>query len=168
VKLAVNVAVCQVGWLACVLDAAHGVPWIGVAVAAAAVAWPGWHAPEDLKLVAVAVLVGALFDSALAAAGWVVFKPDAFAESVAPYWILALWALLATTLNVSLGWLRTRLVLAAPLGGLPGPLAYWAGARLGALDLVHPIAALAALALGWAAILPGLLAVAGRIDRRPA
>lgn len=88
----------------------------------------------------------------------------AAAEFLAPWWILALWALFATTLNVSLGWLRSRLLLAGVLGGVAGPFAYWAGERLGALSLREPVAALGALTLGWAAILPALLALARRLD----
>ena len=165
--LALNVALFQAGWFACVLAAAYALPWAGIAAAAAIV---GWHAlrarqpAQELKLVALAVLVGAVADSALAASGWVSFAPSAAAEGLAPWWILAMWALFATTLNVSLGWLRARLVLAALLGALSGPLAYWAGARLGALELLQPAAALAALAFCWAVVLPVLLAAARRLD----
>jgi hypothetical protein len=165
--LALNVALFQAGWLACVLGAAHGLPWAGVAAAAGVVAWHlmrARRAAEELKLVALAVAVGALSDSALAASGWVEFAPAAAADGLAPWWILAMWALFATTLNVSLAWLRTRLPLAALLGAMSGPLAYWAGARLGALELRQPAAALGALALVWAAALPGLLAAARRLD----
>lgn len=166
-KLVWNAAAFQAGWFACILGAAHGRPWAGIAIAAAIV---GWHAAraarpaQELKLVALAVLAGALFDSALAAPGWVEFAPEAAAPYLAPWWILALWALLATTLNVSLGWLRDRLLLAGLLGAASAPLAYWAGERLGAITLREPAAALGALALGWAAILPGLLALARRLD----
>ncbi len=149
------------------LGAANGLPWAGIAVAAAIVAWHALRARqprEELKLVALAVAAGALADSALAASGWVAFAPDVAAHALAPIWILAMWALFATTLNVSLAWLRPRLVLAGFHGALSGPLAYWAGARLGALELRQPVAALAALALGWAAILPGLLAAGRRLD----
>ena len=169
--LALNAAAFQAGWFACVLGAAYGWPWAGVAAAAGLVAFHALRAPrpgQELKLVAVAVLVGALWDSVLVAAGWIAFAPDAFAQNLAPYWILALWALFATTLNVSLGWLRRRLLLAALLGALAGPLAYWGGAKLGALELREPAAALVALALGWAAILPALLALARRLDRTTA
>ena len=162
--LALNVALFQAGWLACVLGAAYGLPWAGVAAAAAVVAWHARRAAAELKLVALAVAVGALSDSALAASGWVDFAPVAAAEGLAPWWILAMWALFATTLNVSLAWLRSRLPLAALLGAMSGPLAYWAGARLGALELRQPAAALGALALVWAAVLPGLLAAARRLD----
>jgi hypothetical protein len=162
-----NVAAFQAGWLACVLAAAHGWPWAGVAVATVIVALHAAFAarPEqELKLAAVAVLAGAFFDSALAALGWIRFAPEAAAPYLAPWWILALWALLGTTLNVSLGWLRSRPVLAALLGAASAPFAYWAGERLGAVELRQPALALGALALGWAALLPGLLAAARRLD----
>jgi Protein of unknown function (DUF2878) len=164
--LFLNVALFQAGWFACVLAAAQGLPWAGVAAAAAIVAWHALRArqpAQELKLIGLALLVGAFADSALAASGWIVFAPDA-AAGLAPWWILAMWALFATTLNVSLAWLRSRLPLAALLGAVSGPLAYWAGARLGALELRQPAAALGALALVWAATLPGLLAAARRLD----
>lgn len=167
-NFALNATAFQAGWFACVLGAAYGWPWAGVAAAAGLVAFHALRAPrprQELKLVAVAVLVGALWDSLLVAAGWIDFAPDAFAQNLAPYWILAMWALFATTLNVSLGWLRRRLALAVLLGALAGPLAYWAGANLGALELRQPAVALGALALGWSAILPGLLLLARRFDR---
>lgn len=165
--LAVNVALFQAGWLACVLGAAHGMPWAGIAAAAAVVAWHVARArrpAQELKLAALAVLAGALCDSALAASGWIGFAPDAPAPGLAPWWILAMWALFATTLNVSLAWLRSRLPLAGLLGAISGPLAYFAGARLGALELRQPVAAVGALALVWAVALPGLLAAARRLD----
>ncbi len=170
-RLALNIVLFQAAWFACVLGAAHGVAWIGVAVAAAVVAWHALRAPQpatELALVAAALAIGALFDSALAASGWLEFAPPAPAAYLAPYWILAMWALFATTLNVSLGWLHRRLALAAVIGMLAGPLSYWAGARLGALELVEPAAALIALALGWTAILPGLLALARRLEAQNA
>jgi len=166
--LVANVALFQAGWLACVLGAAHGMPWAGIAVATAVIAWHAAHArrpAQELKLVALAVLAGALCDSALAASGWIAFAPDAAAAVLAPWWILAMWALFATTLNVSLAWLRSRLPLAGLLGAMSGPLAYWGGARLGALELRQPAAALGGLALVWAVVLPGLLAAARRLDR---
>jgi len=40
---------------------------------------------------------------------------------------------LATTLNVSMAWLRGRYALAAIFGAFGGPLAYYSGAKLGAM-----------------------------------
>jgi hypothetical protein len=165
VSLVVNIAAFQAGWFACVLGAAHGRPWLGIGVAVAVVAAHAAlakHPGAELKLVATAVLVGAFADSALAASGWVTFAPDSLAGWLAPWWILAMWALFATTLNVSLRWLRGRLPLAAALGFIAGPLAYWGGEKLGALELRPE--ALLALAAVWAAVLPGLLVAARRLD----
>ena len=72
--------------------------------------------------------------------------------------------LLAGTLAVSLRWLQRRLVLAGVLGAIAAPLAYLAGARLGALTLPKGHSALWAQAAGWALLLPALLAMARRLD----
>jgi len=85
-------------------------------------------------------------------------------DAMAPPWILGLWALFATTLNVSLNWLKGRWLVAALLGGIAGPLSYWAGARLGAVVLVEPVPALVALSIGWAILMPLLMALARRYD----
>jgi hypothetical protein len=158
-----NVALFQAGWLACVLGAVHGMPAIALPVAAAIVARHVWtsRAPRrELALVGLVCAIGAIFDSALAASGLIVYREGVLIAGAAPYWIVALWALFATTLNRSLAWLHGRYALAAILGAVAGPLSYWAGARLGALELGSPATALAALALGWAVILPGLMRLA--------
>ena len=70
----------------------------------------------------------------------------------------------ATTLNVSLAWLKRSLPLAILFGAIGGPLAYAAGAKLGGLVFVQQMPALIALAIGWAAITPLLLRIADRHD----
>ncbi|MGB5202220.1 MAG: DUF2878 domain-containing protein, partial [Sedimenticolaceae bacterium] len=84
--------------------------------------------------------------------------------ALAPYWIVAMWMGFATTLNVSLGWLKGRYWLAALFGAVGGPLAYLAGAKLGGITLISSEAALTALALGWATIMPLLMYLAARLD----
>ena len=165
--LLVNVLLFQAGWFACVLGAAHGLPWIG---ALAAVLVIGWHLARaarpgpELTLIVAAALVGALFETALARLGWVRFASGVLVEGTAPYWMVALWAIFATTLNVSLRALRPHLWLAALLGAVGGPAAYYAGARLGALELTALGAALAALSAGWAILTPALMRAAERLD----
>ena len=163
----VNFVAFQVGWFACVLGAAHGWPWTGTAVAAAVVALHLQRAArpvEELKLVSVALAIGVLWDSLLINLDLIEFSSGTLIEGVAPQWILALWALFATTLNVSLRWLKHRRLVAVLLGVAAGPLSYWAGARLGALELIDPVPALTALAIGWALMTPLLLALAQRFD----
>jgi hypothetical protein len=161
-----NIVLFQAGWLACVLGAAHGYVREGAAAALAIVAWNVVRAARPAReaaLAALAALLGLAFETALVQAGWVRFQSGVLLEGAAPYWMVALWALFATTLNESLRWLQTRLWAAAILGGIGGPLAYYAGARLGALELVQPAAMLAALALAWALATPLLLLAARRL-----
>ncbi|MEP7061024.1 MAG: DUF2878 domain-containing protein [Betaproteobacteria bacterium] len=165
-KLA-NFIAFQVGWFACVVGAARGHPALGTSIAivvtAAHLAFARqWRA--ELALLLAAAAIGAAWDSLLAATGWVHFTNGVLVAGTAPYWIVALWVLFATTLNVSLGWLKHRLALAALLGAIGGPLAYLGGARLGALSFGNDIAAIIALALGWAALTPLLLRIAARHD----
>jgi hypothetical protein len=162
-----NAVLYQAGWFACVLGAAHGRPWIGAVAALAIVAWHLARASDprrELALVAASAIVGLAFETALVQSGWVRFPNGVLLEGTAAYWMVALWALFATTLNVSLRSFRARPGLGAALGALGAPAAYYAGARLGALEMTSLGAALAAVAVGWALIAPALLAAARRLD----
>jgi hypothetical protein len=165
-----NIVAFQAGWFACVLGAAHGRPWAGVAASIGIVGAHAWRAARprpEIALAALVVMAGAGWDSALALSGWLVFSaaPSSLPWAhLAPPWILAMWALFATTLNVSLRWLRGRWLLAAVFGAVAGPAAYWGGSNLGAVRLVEPTMALGALAVGWALMLPALLALGARHD----
>jgi hypothetical protein len=165
--LITNFVAFQCGWLACVLGAAHGWPFAGTAAAAAIVAWHVLRAlrpAEELKLIVIALAIGVLWDSSLAALGWIDFTSGTLIAGLAPPWILALWALFATTLNVSLEWLKAKTLMAALLGAIAGPLSYWAGVRLGAIEFVAPLQAMVALAIGWGVMTPLLVAAARRYD----
>jgi hypothetical protein len=167
VRVIVNFVAFQIGWFACVLGGANGWSWTGTAVGAAIVAGHVVTAPRpsaELKLAVLAVLIGALWDSSLAALGWISYASGTLFPGTAPNWILALWALFATTLNVSFRWLKGRWLLAAILGAVAGPLSYWAGVRLGALVFAEPVQAVLALAIGWAILMPALLALTRRYD----
>jgi hypothetical protein len=166
--IAANVVLFQLGWFACVLGAARGWAREGVALALAIVAVHVVRAAcprRELLLVSVAAASGALADSLLAATGWLRYEGAAPLEGMAPYWIVALWALFAITLNVSMRALRGRPALGAVLGLVGGPLAYLGGEKLGALALAEPAPALIALALVWALATPALLTLALRLER---
>jgi hypothetical protein len=165
--LIANIALFQAGWIACVLGAAHGLPWIGASAAALIVAWHtlrAAHPARELALVGVAAALGALLETVLLQSGFVHFPHGGPFEGFVPYWMVALWALFATTLNVSLRWLRAHPALGAWLGGIGGPLAYYAGARLGAIELAAAGPAFGAIAIGWAVLTPLLFACARRLD----
>jgi hypothetical protein len=165
--LVVNVIAFQIAWFACVVGAGRGLVWLGLAVLAAVVALHLVRAPrksEELKLIAISLVIGVVWDSLLVATGWITFASHGPYAGIAPHWILALWALFATTLNMSLHWLKGRWALAAVLGGIAGPLSYWGAANMGAVTFVNPVAGLAALAVGWAVMMPLLSFIAIRFD----
>ena len=166
-QMFINFLFFQIAWFACVLGAANNLPWVGPLVVALIVIYHVGRVPSagpELQLIGSAAVIGAVFDSLLAASGWVRYPSGQWHVAFAPYWIVAMWVGFATTLNVSLGWLKRRYWLATLFGAVGGPLAYLAGAKLGGITLVSSEAALIALGLGWAAIMPLLIYLAARLD----
>jgi len=162
-----NLVLTQIGWFACVLGAARGLPWLGTGFALAVVGWHLWRAPRggvEAKLVLAAMAVGSTFDAAMQASGSLAFVNGHWLASLGPHWMTALWALFGMTLNVTLRWLKGRWLLCALLGAVAGPLSFVGGAKLGAATLVDPTLALGLLAIGWAAMLPLLVRLGMRWD----
>jgi hypothetical protein len=165
--LAINLLAFQAGWFACVLGAARGWAGAGVAVALAVVAlYLGMSSARarDALLIGTAMAIGVVWDSAMVQTGWIVYASPGPWPALAPAWIVALWALFATTLRVPMRWLHPRLGLAALLGGVGAPLSYASAGRLGACQFPDQAHALVALAIGWALITPILIALARHLD----
>lgn len=163
----VNFAMFQIAWFAAVVTAAREVPWIGALVMSAAIAihlYTARRPSAELSLILLCGAIGGVWDSLLVAAGWVSYPSGQIFGGFAPYWIVAMWMLFATTLNISLGWLKNSPAIAAACGLIGGPLAYYTGQKLGGIVLVDPTAALVALGLGWAALMPVLLRLADSFD----
>jgi hypothetical protein len=166
-----NVALYELGWLACVLGAARGVSAAGALVA---LALTGVHVllarrrGDEARLCLLTGLLGMAADSAQTALGVLAFAPLGSPGWLAPLWIVVMWMEFATLFRFALGWLRGRYALAAVLGGVGGPLAYYGGVRLGAATLPAGLTVgLAALALEWAMATPALVWLAGRGADRP-
>jgi hypothetical protein len=162
-RLILNIAGFQVGWFACVLGAAYG--QLGAGPAAVLLLFLLHLAlsedkPREVLLALTAAATGFVFDSLLIAAG--TFSPvrETLPAPFSPLWLTAMWVNFALILNVSLRWLRGRYLLGAVLGFFGGPLAYFAGARLGAIRIPEPLALkLLVLALAWALAVPLLLRI---------
>lgn len=162
-----NAVLMQVGWFACVLGAAHGWPWAGTAVSAAVIGYHLWRAPRpagEAQLLLAVIAFGAVFDAAMLATGAVKLVNGQWLPWFTAHWMLALWALFGTALNVSLRWLKGRWWLGAALGAVAGPMSFSAGSRLGAATFTDPTLALGFLAVGWALAIPALLWLAQRFD----
>jgi len=172
-RVLANFAAFQIGWFACVLGAAHGAPWLGIGVTALVVAWHLVAAAQpgvEARLIVIVAMLGAIWDSALVALGWIDYASGTIVAGAAPGWIVAMWALFATTLNVSLNWLKGRDWLAVAFGSIGGPLAFYGGAKLGAVSFPQPLFALGALAIGWAILTPILTRLATHfngVNRNP-
>jgi hypothetical protein len=162
-----NALLFQLGWFAAVLGAAGDLPWIGVLAAAAIAAVHLARAARplpELALLTVAVVAGAGFDTLIVQAGWLRFDSGMLVAGTAPVWMVALWANFATTLNVSMRLLRSRLLVAALFGAIGAPLAYYAGGKLGAVEFIATGPALGAIAAGWFVLCPLLFVAARRLD----
>jgi len=165
----INVIVFQVAWFAAVLGAAHGMPWLGVVAVPSALALhlalsPDWR--PELLLALSAAVTGFVFDSALVAAGAFSPIPFVFPAPFSSLWMVMLWVNLAATMNVSMGWLRGRYALAALFGAFGGPLAYYSGAKLGAMTRLPGPGGLLDISIAWAIALPFLYSIAANINAR--
>ncbi len=156
VKKLVNFILFQIGWLACVMSAAAGEPLYGLL---AVVFILIYHfsttaaRTNEIILLVTALLVGTVWDSLLVVTGLLDYDSGVYMTGMAPYWITAMWALFAITLNHCMHWLQGRWVLATLLGAIFGPLAYYAGNNLGAVDVIN-LNGYLALAIGWSVLLP--------------
>jgi hypothetical protein len=151
-----NFAGYQLVWFAAVCGASRGLTWPALLVMALFAAWQLSVSPSrtaDLRLVAAALLMGAVLDGAFSASGVLHYaaRSAALPPGGSPLWILALWAAFALTFNHSLSWLTGRPLLGLVVGAAGGPLAYLGAARLGAVSFAAPAwHGLLGLADGWA------------------
>lgn len=163
----------QLVWMTCVWGGATGQWWLGPI---AVLAFAGWHLPrcrdavgEFWLLVAVAG-IGFALDSLWAGSGMLTYETPSPSPSLAPVWIVALWAGFALTLNHSLSFLARRPILAGVFGAVGGPLSFWIGANWWhAVEFSAPAPlVLMVLATAWGLVTPMLLILARLIaSRRP-
>jgi hypothetical protein len=149
----INIAAYQAAWFACVLGAANQLPWLGTATALVIVlvhVLRAQNADVELKLVGIAALVGVALDSGLSSARLIEFNTGVLIDGMTPHWMLALWIAFATTLLHSLNWLMKRPIWAAVFGALGGPMAYYAGVKLGAMSITAGTASFLAIGAAWA------------------
>ena len=148
-------------WFSSVLGAARGQLWLASIVLIGFVFWefrPARRVYGDFQLMLVAVLLGLILDTTWVRLGWLQYTGAWALSERAPLWILFLWTGLALTINHSLAWLQSRLILATLLGALFSPLSYLAAARLEAVTIIsEPESLFIALSLSWAIALPLLL-----------
>ena len=149
----------QAGWFACVIGAANQQVFWPVVATLLYIAIHIWHSPRpisELKLLAKAGLFGAAVDTLIANLGFLSFENSWPSAYLSPVWMWTLWALVASTINSSLAWLRDRRILGAVLGAIAGPMSYEAGVRMGAgaWGANGQIGGLILLGLAWGIAIP--------------
>lgn len=155
-----NIILFQLGWFACVLSAASNQPVFGAVIAVVIISahlFISKQYKEELRIITVAMAIGLVWDSLIVSMGWITYQSGMIVNFMAPYWIVLMWALFATTLNFSMSWLKGKLLLAAIFGAIAGPLAYYAGVKLGAVEFNNAMYSLISLSIGWAIFTPLLL-----------
>ena len=167
----INFIAFYIGWFACVGGAARGWLWLGPLVVGGLLTLHLIVAREprrEARLILAAGMLGWLVDTAQASADVFSFGNHSFAPWLCPPWMVALWMNFATTLNSSMGWLSGRYLLGLMIGAISGPLSYYYGERLGAIEFHHNLAlSLVAIAVSWGTALPLLLRLAAVLTRKP-
>ena len=175
----INLIAFKAGWAAVILAAAARQPEFGLLAVAIVVALhlqdridhlTGVHLARtprvepEMYILAAAAGIGLVWESLLVAGGLLVYDAGTLAQGLAPYWIVAMWVLFATTLNVGMRWLRKSVFVAAAAGAIGGPMAFIAGEAAGAVSFTEPTVTLLAIGAGWMILLPALVQLSRRFD----
>jgi hypothetical protein len=161
-----NLVLFKLGWVGCVTFAATGYPGLAiltvVAVSALHLATVPVKSKEAVFLFA-AAMIGMAWESALVGLGIVSYPGHAENAVFAPFWIVAMWVLFATTINHGLAWIKRNWIIASAAGLLGGPMAFFGGAGLGAVAFSDTLLAMGVIGIGWAILLPLLALTADTI-----
>jgi hypothetical protein len=152
----------QMVWLVSIVGAVRGSVIAGPLAATAFVAFVlafGGKQRADLRLIPLALPIGLLTDSAWIGMGWLHYDAPWPSAQLAPAWIIGIWMSFALTLNHSMAFLKGRHALAALLGAVCGPLAYWGASRgFGAVHFDAPaMIVLLGIGIVWTAVFPLLV-----------
>ena len=160
-SLIINLLLFQLGWFACVLGGAYDQVLIGSMIALAVI---GYHffraanAAKEFRLLMLALIIGLVFESMVTAQGLAFYSHGQVFDSIAPLWMILMWPLFATTLNLSMRWLKGLApLLIAVIGAVFAPLAYYAGNRLGAVEYDNFILSMSIIAIAWSILLPAMV-----------
>ncbi len=168
-KVVTNLLLFKITWFAGLFGAGSGIAWLGAACLAVFVFVHVWTVSRpivDLALISTVAIAGFGVDTLFAQAGVLEYSAT-FAAGLAPLWIAVLWANFALTLNHGFSWLKGRYLLAALVGLVCGPFAYFAGVKLGAAEIPgSQIVSYATIGIAWALFLPVIVRLAEWFSER--
>jgi len=163
-----NFLLFQLGWFACVLGGAYGHALLGSLLAVAIILFHCYRAVDtlsEIRLLGLALITGLVFESIINWQELARYNHGQLFDVMAPHWMILMWPLFATTLNLSMRWLKNlATVLIALVGAAFAPLAYYAGYKLGAVEYDHLTLSLSIIGIAWAALLPVLVRFSQNLD----
>ncbi|NNJ90764.1 MAG: DUF2878 domain-containing protein [Gammaproteobacteria bacterium] len=163
----INFILFQTGWFTSVLLGTTTYYYLGPVAVAAILVYHLKTIPSpssEIPLLMFALIIGLVWENLLTFSGLLLYPNGQLQGMFAPLWIIAMWPLLAITLNFSLRWLKGNNLLAMAFGAIGGPLAFWAGERLGAVEFADFFMAMTVLAIGWALLFPLLMKLSAHYD----
>ena len=167
-SIIINFLLFQLGWFACVLGGAYNQVLIGSIIVILVITYHFYRANDakrELFLLTIALIIGFIFESIVTAQGLAQYEHGQVFSVIAPLWMILMWPLFATTLNLSMRWLKSITPLLASLfGAIFAPLAYYAGNKLGAVEYDNLTLSLSIIAIAWAALLPILITFSMKFD----
>lgn len=165
----INAVLFQMLWFACVLGSSYSLLWPAALMIGVMLVWqlhPSRRHPNDIKVLIIAIVLGLIIDTAWVALGFMDFNDPRPFLWLSPAWIIIMWAGFALTINHSMNWLSLHPVLPALMGLVGGPLAYFTGRRLGAVEyLTDPLLISCMLAIAWALALSILVMVGQAVPK---
>ena len=164
--IVLNILLFQLGWFGAVYGAANQMPWLGIVVIVPILLWhlaraQHWHL--ELKLMLLLGAVGCVLDQTLLSLHLLSFPASDWPAHLLPAWMVALWLLFATTLNVSMRWIKGHYLIGLVFGAVGGVLAYLGGEKLGGITL-HSSWTLLAIGVNWAMAMPLAIYFSIRFD----
>jgi hypothetical protein len=164
-----NFILFQVCWFSCVLSGASGHTKIGVIVALLVGGLQiasSKNRLNEFSFLLLACVLGTALDLIPMKYGMFSFVNPAAVPWGYPLWMSGLWLGFASTFRSSLSWLSGRYLLAAVFGFIGGPIAYFAGEKLGGIVLgADTSISLLVIGLFWAIVTPGLFMLSERLQR---
>ena len=169
-RTVINLVLFKAGWVACVVLAARDLPTLATAAVAVVAGIHLFSVAVPVKeavFLLAAAAIGLIWESLVLSTGLIQYPETSQYGGWAPHWIVAMWVLFATTINHGLSWVKRNWMLSVTMGLIGGPMAFYAGAGIGAVTLTDPVAALAVIGAGWAVLLPLVVLVSDTIIDSP-
>jgi hypothetical protein len=163
----INFIVFQACWFGSVLGTANNLGWLGPLLVFFTVPLQIYILTENHKVEFLFVMICGIlgfFLETIMIVGNVYIPFDNSWGMFCPPWMAGLWFNFAMLVSISLAWLKGKYVLAVLIGGVFGPLAYWGGEKLGAIELATDnLRWFIPMVLCWALVLPFLVSLHNKL-----